>query len=237
METLAAAKAVKIGKRETKRLLKLNLFEDDARQQGYQIVAGVDEAGRGPLAGPVVAAACMIPAGVLIPGVNDSKLLTPQERSEIYQRIVQDERISYGIGIIDHKTIDRINIFQATIAAMLMAVIKLPIEPEMLLVDGLKLPHPTIPTQKIIKGDSKSQSIAAASIIAKETRDQLMREYHLQWPQYKFDQHKGYAVPEHLAALQTHGVSPIHRLSFAPVKALLNEEDPQLQLCFDGVSD
>lgn len=224
--------AVKIGKRETKRLLKLNVYENEARLQGFQIVAGLDEAGRGPLAGPVVAAACIIPPDVLIPGINDSKLLTKEERMTIYQMLMDDERISYGIGIIDHKTIDRINIFQATVAAMLMAVIKLPIVPQYLLVDGLKLPHPTIPTQKIIKGDSKSQSIAAASIIAKVTRDQLMTEYHQQWPQYGFDSHKGYSVPEHLTALQHHGPCPIHRLSFEPVKAVLNLEDPQLQLSF-----
>lgn len=221
---------VKIGKRETKRLLKLNFYEDEARQQGYHIVAGIDEAGRGPLAGPVVAAACIIPPGLLIPGIDDSKVLSKEQRAEIYQIIINDERISYGIGIIDHKTIDRINIFQATIAAMLMAVIKLPLEPHVLLVDGLKLPHPTLPAKKIIQGDSKSQSIAAASIIAKETRDRLMVEYHQQWPLYGFNQHKGYAVPSHLAAIQMHGICPIHRLSFEPIKSLSHVASSQLQL-------
>lgn len=224
--------AVKLGKRETKRLLKLNVYEDEARQQGYQIVAGLDEAGRGPLAGPVVAAACIIPAGVLIPGVNDSKQLTPEERATLYQVITQDERISYGIGIIDSQTIDKINIFQATIAAMLMAISQLPVIPQVLLVDGMKLPHPTIPAQKIIDGDAKSQSIAAASIIAKETRDRLMIEFHQQWPAYGFKRHKGYGTEMHLEALQTHGPCPIHRCSYEPVKALLGIEDPQLQLPF-----
>lgn len=222
--------AVKLGKRETKRLQKLNIYEDEARQQGYQIVAGLDEAGRGPLAGPVVAAACIIPAGVLIPGVNDSKQLSPQERAELYQMITQDDRICYGIGIIDSLTIDKINIFQATVAAMLMAVSQLSLVPQMLLVDGMKLPHPTIPAQKIIDGDAKSQSIAAASIIAKETRDRLMVEFHQEWPMYGFNHHKGYGTEMHLEALQVHGPCPIHRRSYEPVRILLNIEDPQLQL-------
>lgn len=219
--------AVKLGKRETKRLLKLNVFEDEARQQGYHILAGLDEAGRGPLAGPVVAAACIIPAGVLIPGVDDSKMLSAEERASLYEIITQDERICYGIGIIDPETIDKINIFQATIAAMLAAVSQLSIIPQMLLVDGLKLPHPTIPAQKIIDGDAKSQSIAAASIIAKETRDRLMIELHQQWPLYGFNKHKGYGTEMHLEALHNHGICPIHRRSYEPVRALL---DGQLQL-------
>lgn len=221
---------LKLGKRETKRLLKLNIYEDEARQQGYQIIAGIDEAGRGPLAGPVVAAACIIPQGVLIPGVDDSKLLTCEERLALYQTITQDERICYGIGIIDSQTIDKINIFQATIAAMLLAVSQLSLVPHLLLVDGLKLPHPTIPAQKIIDGDALSQSIAAASIIAKETRDRLMIQLHQEWPLYGFHQHKGYGTEMHREALELHGPCPIHRRSFEPVRALLNIEDPQLQL-------
>jgi ribonuclease HII len=220
----------KLGKRETKRLLKMNIFEEEARQQGHQIIAGIDEAGRGPLAGPVVAAACIIPAGILLPGVNDSKQLTAEEREELFQVIVEDTRICYGVGIIDSQTIDKINIFQATISAMLAAILQLPLVPHLLLVDGLKLPHPSIPAQKIIDGDAKSQSIAAASIIAKVTRDRLMREYHLQWPLYGFNQHKGYATEMHLTALQTHGICPIHRHSFEPVRALLKIADPQLML-------
>ena len=225
--------AVKLGKRETKRLLKLNLYEDEARQQGYQIVAGLDEAGRGPLAGPVVAASCIIPAGVLIPGVNDSKQLTAGERAYLYQVITQDERICFGVGIIDSQTIDKINIYQATISAMLMAVSQLTITPQVLLVDGMKLAHPTIPSQKIIDGDAKSQSIAAASIIAKVTRDRLMIDFHEQWPQYGFNQNKGYGTEMHLEALQVHGICPIHRRSYEPIKILIAaEEELQLQLPF-----
>lgn len=219
----------KIGKRETKRLLKLNSYEDEARSQGYQLIAGVDEAGRGPLAGPVVAAACIIPQGILIPGVNDSKQLNAGERAELFQLIISDDRIVWGVGIIDPQTIDKVNIYQATILAMLEAISKLPFSPHFLLVDGMKLPHPSIPAQKIIDGDAKSQSIAAASIIAKETRDQLMVQYHERWPEYGFNQHKGYGTEKHLKALQAHGICPLHRLSFEPVKALLKVEDPQLQ--------
>lgn len=219
----------KIGKRETKRLLKLNSYEDEARSQGYQLIAGVDEAGRGPLAGPVVAAACIIPQGILIPGVNDSKQLNAGERAELFQLIISDDRIVYGVGIVDPQTIDKVNIYQATILAMLEAISKLPISPHFLLVDGMKLPHPSIPAQKIIDGDAKSQSIAAASIIAKETRDQLMVQYHERWPEYGFNQHKGYGTEKHLKALQAYGICPLHRLSFEPVKALLKIEDPQLQ--------
>ena len=219
----------KIGKRETKRLLKLNSYEDEARSQGYQLIAGVDEAGRGPLAGPVVAAACISPQGILIPGVNDSKQLNAGERAELFQLIISDDRIVYGVGIVDPQTIDKVNIYQATILAMLEAISKLPISPHFLLVDGMKLPHPSIPAQKIIDGDAKSQSIAAASIIAKETRDQLMVQYHERWPEYGFNQHKGYGTEKHLKALQAYGICPLHRLSFEPVKALLKIEDPQLQ--------
>ena len=222
----------KIGKREIKRLLKLNLYEDEARQQGYHIIAGIDEAGRGPLAGPVVAAACIIPTGILIPDVNDSKLLTSEKRDELYEIITQDMRIHFGVGIIGPEIIDKINIYQATIAAMLMAVSQLSLSPEYLLVDGLKLPHPSIPAQKIIKGDSKSQSIAAASIIAKVTRDRLMLKYHDQWPMYGFNTNKGYSTDFHIEALNVHGICPIHRKSFEPVKLQLGIKDAQLEFAF-----
>lgn len=213
-------KAPRILKKELKRLQELNAFEDAARQQGFQLIAGIDEAGRGPLAGPVVAAACIIPEGVYLPGIDDSKKLTPVKRAEILKMIQSDPRILYAVGIKNHEEIDRHNIYQATILAMLEAVSKLARQPEMLLVDGLLLPHASIPTQKIIKGDARSQSIAAASIIAKETRDRLMEEFHLQWPDYGFHKHKGYATEQHLTAIQAHGPSPIHRLSFEPLKSL-----------------
>lgn len=207
-----------IEQHEFERLVTLNQYEEEARSKGYKWIAGVDEAGRGPLAGPVVAAACLIPSQVYIPHVNDSKKLTPKVRREIFQRLMKDTRITYGVGIVSHIEIDRINIYQATIQAMLMAIAQLAPQPDCLLVDGMNLPHPVIPCTRIVKGDALSQSIAAASIIAKETRDDLMRHYHERWPQYGFDQHKGYATAQHLEAIALHGPCEIHRLSFEPFK-------------------
>lgn len=206
-------------KKELKRLKLLNKFEDEARLKGYQLIAGVDEVGRGPLAGPVVAAACMIPEGIYIPGVDDSKVLPPHIRQHLFEQITQDTCIQYGIGIVDWIEIDRINIYQASIQAMLMAIGQLANQPHCILVDGLKLPHSSIPCVKIIKGDALSQSIAAASIVAKVIRDKIMIKYHERWPEYGFDQHKGYATPQHLKALEKHGPCEIHRRSFAPVPA------------------
>lgn len=197
-------------------------FEEAAYQKGYQLLCGIDEAGRGPLAGPVVAAVCMIPRGVLIEGVNDSKQLTAKKRETLFERLVTDPSIIYAVGVVDSCEIDQINIYQATILAMLKAVECLSVTPDYLLVDGLKLPHATIPAQKIIKGDQLSHSIAAASIIAKETRDRLMLAHDRTWPHYGFAQHKGYGTAKHMAAIQEHGPCPIHRFSFAPIKNIEN---------------
>jgi ribonuclease HII len=191
------------------RLQILLQYEEEARLKGWTFIAGIDEAGRGPLAGPVVAAACMIPKG---------KKLTAKQRQQLFERLTSDSRVQFGIGIVHAAKIDEINIYQATIRAMLMAVDQLLPVPHCLLVDGLGLPHPSIPSTKIIQGDGKSQSIAAASVIAKVTRDQLMCHYHEQWPQYGFVQHKGYGTAQHLEAIEKHGPCPIHRLSFEPLK-------------------
>lgn len=201
---------------ELDRLKKLCSFESKARKQGHQVVAGIDEAGRGPLAGPVFAAACIIPKGVYVAGVNDSKKLSPKYRQDVYQSIVSDHRITFAVASVDEATIDQVNIFQATIQAMLLAVGCLAICPDYLLVDGLKLPHPTIPSEKIISGDSLSQSIAAASVIAKVQRDQLMEQYHERWPVYGFNEHKGYGTEKHRKAIEKYGICPGHRKSFAP---------------------
>lgn len=208
---------------ERERLENLLVFELQARRQGYSQIAGIDEAGRGPLAGPVVAAACLLPEGLLIAGVDDSKQLTPAKRGDLFKRLTEDARIAYGVGIIEPKEIDRINIYQATIQAMLQAVAALPVAPNCLLVDGLRLPHPTLPVVKIIGGDRQSLSIAAASIIAKEIRDGLMLGFHAEWPEYGFDRHKGYGTAMHLAALEKHGPCPIHRRSYEPVKSMLEQ--------------
>lgn len=211
---------------ERQRLENLMEYEKAARLKGYRIIAGIDEAGRGPLAGPVVAAACVLPQDFLIPGVDDSKKLTPKKRFEIYERIISDDRIDYGIGVISSVEIDSINILQATIQAMLQALRNLKNQPDILLVDGLKLPHTTIPCEKIIGGDGKSQSIAAASIIAKETRDRIMLELDAKWPHYGFAQHKGYGTAQHLEAIAAHGPCDIHRFSFEPVKSGARRQEP-----------
>ncbi len=186
-------------------------FERKALKAGYQKIAGVDEAGRGPLAGPVVAAACILPHGLLLEGVNDSKKLTRQKRKTLYKRLTEDPTISFGVAAIDAPTIDKINIYQATIQAMLAAVSHL--DADYLLVDGLNLPH-TLPTEKIIKGDARCHAIACASIIAKEYRDLLMEGYAKEYPDYGFEQHKGYGTAGHKAALAKYGPTPIHRASF-----------------------
>lgn len=213
---------------ERQRLQKLMVFEEQARQKGCRVIAGLDEAGRGPLAGPLVAVACVIPPLLFIPGVNDSKKLLPKRAEEIFHLLTKDPEISYGIGIVEVEEIDKINIFQATIKAMLQAVQNLPVKPDCLLVDGLALPHPSIPAQKIIGGDAVCYPISAASIIAKETRDRLMLKLHESWPAYGFDKHKGYGTSGHMEALQKHGPCPAHRKTFEPIKTMLRPPDPTL---------
>jgi len=209
-----------LNKEECSRLLAMTLFEEAGYKAGRTKIAGVDEAGRGPLAGPVVAAACILPRGYLIEGLDDSKKLTPLQRSHLYKKISEDPKIIHGIGVVSHEEIDRINILQATIVAMLKAVSQLKEKPDYILCDGLKLPHDAIPTEKIIKGDSLSLSIAAASILAKVTRDRLMLEYHEKFPEYGFDKHKGYGTEKHRAAIARLGPCAIHRKTFEPIKSL-----------------
>lgn len=215
--------------RISKWLKKLIRHEDQARKEGYTTIAGVDEAGRGPLAGPVAAAACIIPEGRFFLKINDSKQLTAPEREALFQEITEDPKISYGIALIDHEVIDAINIYQATIMAMLKAVEALLVKPNLLLVDGMALNHPEIPSKKIINGDEQSQSIMAASILAKVTRDRLMVKYDAEMPAYGFKSHKGYGTKAHLEALTKHGPSSIHRKTFGPVKSFFCEaESPAL---------
>jgi len=192
-------------------------FEELAARQGYRIVAGVDEAGRGPLAGPVVAAAVILPVGVDLADVNDSKKLTPSRRDELFD-LIHERAIAVGVGMGDHVLVDRINILQATLAAMGQAVGALAVPPEYLLIDGIsRIPIP-IPQRTIKKGDGASISIAAASIIAKVTRDRLMVDYDRQYPGYGFAEHKGYGCATHLAAIAALGPSPIHRTTFRGVR-------------------
>jgi ribonuclease HII len=181
--------------------------------RGFEYVAGVDEAGRGPLAGPVVAAAVILPRGVLIDGVNDSKKLSARRRESLYHKIVE-VALSVGVGIVSHEVIDRINIYQASILAMRKAIEKLTPLPSVILADGNSFKHETIRFQNVIGGDAKSVTIAAGSIIAKVTRDSLMREYHQQYPEYGFDRHKGYGTRFHIEAVHRFGLCPIHRRTF-----------------------
>lgn len=197
-------------------------FERRVKANGFKRIAGVDEAGRGPLAGPVVAAVCLI-QDHLFAGINDSKLLTPSQRQSLFDQITSAPDVDYAIGMVEPGEIDRINILQATIKAMREAVSKLKDAPDYLLIDGMDLLFEQIPSEKIVQGDSRSQSIAAASIIAKVTRDQLMIEYHQLYPLYGFDQHKGYGTSKHLQAIEKYGPCPIHRLSFSPLKPVLCE--------------
>jgi ribonuclease HII len=181
--------------------------------QGLEAVAGVDEAGRGPLAGPVVAAAVIFQSETWIAGVDDSKKLTEKKRNELFHRI-KSSALSVGVGIIPHDTIDHVNIYQATMIAMHEAVRRLQREPDFILTDGRGFTHETIPHRNIVNGDALSFTIAAASIIAKVTRDEMMRAYDAQFPQYGFARHKGYGTKQHLAAIREHGYCEIHRRSF-----------------------
>ena len=189
------------------------VYERGAFAAGIKLVCGVDEAGRGPLAGPVCAAAVMLPPGLEIPGLNDSKKLTDKKRRELYDVIVE-QAVSYGITFASEQEIDEINILQATYEAMREAISKLSVKPDVLLNDAVKIPQVDIRQVPIIKGDAKSVSIAAASIVAKVTRDRLMEEYDKVLPGYGFASNKGYGSAEHIAALKEIGPSPIHRQSF-----------------------
>jgi ribonuclease HII len=188
-------------------------FEGAAAESGFRYIAGVDEAGRGPLAGPVVSAAVMLPDTFPLAEMDDSKKLRPQKREILYKRIY-DLAESVGIGIIDAHEIDRINILQASLRAMAMAVTNLKPAPDYLLIDGKFTIVTDIPQRAIVRGDAKSISIAAASIVAKVTRDRMMQHYHGQYPEYGFAQHKGYPTRAHKAAILRHGFCPIHRQSF-----------------------
>jgi len=181
--------------------------------QGYRIICGVDEAGRGPLAGPVCAAAVILPPDLDIPGLNDSKKLSDKKRRELFP-LIQQQALAYGIAFADHKEIDELNILQATYLAMERAIAQLSFRPDMALIDGNRAKDFGLPVTTVVHGDSLSASIAAASILAKVTRDDYMTKMAEQYPQYGFEVHKAYGTKAHYAALDAHGPSPIHRMSF-----------------------
>lgn len=200
-----------------------NLWESVFRHQGFRLIAGVDEAGRGPLAGPVVAAACLIPSSVHLEGIRDSKMLSPEVREKLFWQIIT--RTIVGVGIVSEQEIDRINILRASLLAMREAVLALTVTPDLLLIDGpykIDLPLKQVP---MIDGDRKLISVGAASIVAKVTRDRIMCDYDLQYPHYGFRKHKGYCTPAHVAALEECGPSPIHRMSFQPIANFYGTDD------------
>ena len=206
---------------EDLRLEKMLAYEKELYTQGIQLIAGVDEVGRGPLAGPVVAAAVILPENCKIPGLNDSKKIPKSKHKEIYEAVLQNA-IAIGIGIKDNQVIDQVNIYEATKLAMMEAIGQLEPQPQHLLIDAMKLDLP-IPQTSIIKGDANSLSIAAASIVAKVTRDQMMEEFDREYPGYDFAQNAGYGTAKHLAGLDKLGVTPIHRRSFEPVKSMCED--------------
>ena len=186
----------------------------------FSYICGIDEAGRGPLAGPVVVAAVIMPKDSMIEGVNDSKKVSEKKREKLYELIIE-EAISYSVGIVDQNEIDRINILNATKEGLTMAVKELNPRPDLIIVDALtKIDTDGIPYQSIIKGDATCYSISAASIIAKVTRDRIMRQWDEIYPQYGFAKHKGYGTKAHMEALRRHGPCPLHRRSFAPVSQM-----------------
>lgn len=204
---------------EKSRLYKLFNFEREVKGAGFASVAGLDEVGRGTLAGPVVAAAVILPLDIFIDGLNDSKRLSPAKRDRLFDEI-SSRACSFGIGVVQNSKIDEVNIYWATCEAMVKALASMPEKPDFLLIDGLRLPGIGPNQLPIIKGDSLSASIAAASIIAKVTRDRTMVQYDKIYPGYGFAAHKGYATAAHIDALNKHGPCPIHRRSFRPVYEL-----------------
>ena len=188
-------------------------IEDECRAEGYTVICGVDEAGRGPLAGPVCAAAVILPDHLELPGLNDSKKLSDKKRRELFP-LIKEQAIAYGIGLASEKEIDEINILQATYLAMERAIAQLEGKADLALIDGNRAKDFGLPVKTVVKGDSLSASIAAASILAKVTRDDMMEAYAGEYPGYGFEIHKGYGTKAHYAALTEKGPSPIHRMTF-----------------------
>lgn len=193
--------------------MELYLYDEQVRAEGYSALCGVDEAGRGPLVGPVVAAAVILPPDLQLEGINDSKKLSEKKREALFD-VIKERAVAYGIGMADHKEIDEMNILQATFLAMRRAVEAMGVTPAMVLVDGNQDPKLGLPTRTVVKGDATSASIAAASILAKVTRDRILIDMDKEYPQYHFAKHKGYGTKDHYAQLMEHGMCPYHRRTF-----------------------
>ena len=198
-------------------------YEKELYKKGYKLIGGVDEAGRGPLVGPVVAACVILPINYSCPGLNDSKQLTEKKREKLYDIIMKDA-ISVGVGVVDNKKIDEINILEASRLAMKLAIDNMDIKPDYVLSDAMKLTNIDIPYQDIIHGDALSLSIAAGSIIAKVTRDRMMYELDKKYPEYGFAKHKGYPTKLHMENLKKYGVLDIYRFTYKPVSDLINND-------------
>ena len=217
-------KAIQADIDEDLRLENMLRYEKELYQQGYQAIAGIDEVGRGPLAGPVVTACVILPKNCKIKHLNDSKKIPKKHHEEIYQEILA-RALGIGIGIVDNNVIDQINIYEATKVGMLQAINQLKGEvtkPDYLLIDAMHL-ETSIPQQSLLKGDANSLSIAAASIVAKVTRDRMMADYANDYPGYAFEKNVGYGTKEHLEGLKKYGITPIHRKTFEPIKSMLKE--------------
>ena len=212
-------KRIEKEQKRAEHFIEMQYYERLAYKEGASFIAGVDEVGRGPLAGPVVAAAVILPKNIEDLGFDDSKKLSASKREEIY-RLIQEKAIAIGIGIVDADIIDQVNIYQASRLAMQQAVSELKIQPDYLLIDAMKIDVNT-PQIGIFKGDAKSISIAAASIVAKQVRDQMMQEFDELYPGYDFSNNAGYGTPKHLEGLKSKGICPIHRKTFAPIKDYL----------------
>ncbi|MCA6071259.1 MAG: ribonuclease HII [Endomicrobium sp.] len=198
-------------------------FDSSFYDKRYDAVAGIDEAGRGPLAGPVVAAAVILPKGIIIQDLNDSKQLSPKKREKLFE-IIKERALAYAIEAVDNETVDRVNILQATFLAMSRAVFRLQVKPDFCLIDGnRKVSNLSINQETIINGDAKSALIAAASILAKVARDRMMAGYAKQYPIYGFETHKGYGTKKHIEALEKYGPCPLHRLTFAPISDIVSQ--------------
>lgn len=210
---LKLAKKLDNIRREQDRLERINIYENEGYEKGYLCIGGIDEAGRGPLAGPVVASVVVFKPGTKIDGINDSKKLSEAKRDELFD-IIKEQAIDYGIGIVNNEEVDEFNILNATYMAMKKALNCLKQTPDYLLVDAATIPGINTKQNPIIKGDSKSISIAAASILAKVTRDSIMYQYDKIYPEYGFKSHKGYGTKEHYEAIEKNGITPIHRKSF-----------------------
>lgn len=212
-------KRIEKEQKRAEHFIEMQYYERLVYKEGASFIAGVDEVGRGPLAGPVVAAAVILPKNIEDLGFDDSKKLSASKREEIY-RLIQEKAIAIGIGIVDADIIDQVNIYQASRLAMQQAVSELKIQPDYLLIDAMKIDVNT-PQIGIIKGDAKSISIAAASIVAKQVRDQMMQEFDELYPGYDFSNNAGYGTTKHLEGLNKKGICPIHRKTFAPIKDFL----------------